>query len=290
MFRPVAVFLVCLMLTFGLVACDPGPQRTYLSSQSWWQHDANGDGRTDFPQSLHNGVGGHLHIETDFPVNQRVDGTLNFTVHLMSHQGFTATGDRLNIGLAPGGDTVAEVDAPNMRCGPKPQKCMADVNISLDTDRLPGGLQNLRFRYLPANHPNGERQFASTEWPVWVRANPTSWAEVGGKGWFTGPEYANVRMGSPIPSTVSGVWTFDFRTFGLDAPRSHSLVHVDAAFGDDREGTTVFHHDGEYDGPVSIDTRRFSNGRHRISLRADEPTADGGVNTGILEFFVEIAN
>lgn len=279
-----------LVLLIPFVACNPStePGRIYLSSQSWWQHDSNGDGRADFPQKLHNGVGGHLHIETDFPVNQRVDGVIKFNVHLMSHQGFTGSGDALDIGLAPGGESVARVRAPDMRCGAKPAKCMADASISLDTSKLPSGLQSLRFRYLPARHPNGERQFASTEWPVWVRQAPQQPGEVGGKGWYEGIEYANARIRGGIPTKpVSGNWCFDFYTKGNVR---HALVHIDAAFGDDSEGTVVFHRLGEYRGPACVATAQFANGRHRISLRADSPRGDGGVNTGVLEFTVEFRN
>jgi hypothetical protein len=283
-------FFLPLLLLVPLVACEPTNSdgcpagRRYLSSQSWWQEGAD---RTIFPQHLHNGVGGHLHIETCFPVNQRVDGTIDFDVHLMSHQGFTGHGDALDIGLAPGGESVARVPAPDLRCGAKPAKCEKDVHIRLDTARLPSGLQSLRFRYLPAKHPNGERQFASTEWPVWVRTAPQQPGEVGGKGWYSGIEYANARIRGGVPSSVSGNWCFDFYTKGNVR---HALVHVDAAFGDDNEGTVVFHRLGEYRGPACIDTNRFSNGRHKISLRADAPRGDGGVNTGILEFLVQFAN
>ncbi len=280
------------LVALGLAACEPPPPcpegRTYLSAQSWWQDDADGNGRPDFPQSLHKDVGGHLHVETCFPVNQRVDSTVDFTVRLSSHQGWTGKGDKLDIGLAPGGSSVARVDAPDMTCGPKPERCEGEVDISLDTDQLPSGLQSLRFRYLPANHPNGDRQFVSTEWPVWVREEPGRPFEVGSKGWYEGVQYANARFRGQVPSRLSDEACFDFYTKGDSV--AHASVHLDAAFGKDNEGTTLFHSESEYRGPVCFDTSRFTNGWHLLSLRADSPRGDGGVLSGIHEMSVLIEN
>jgi hypothetical protein len=260
-----------------------------MSSQSWWQRAA-GDGTVVFPQTLGpDGVGGHLHVETCFPVNRRVDGRVHFDVMVASHQGFTGRGDKLDIGLAPGGDSMAQVPIPDPVCGPKPAKCMTHVAIDIDTGRLPSGLHSLRFRVLKTEHPNGERQFVGTEWPLFVRANPGSPGEVGGKGWYTGVDYANARIRGGLPDgPQSGVFTFDAYAKGDHVVATYA--HVDARFGDDDQGTIVARQPGEYRGPVSFDTRRFTNGWHCLSVRVDTGVGNGGVNTGILEVPLLIDN
>ena len=259
---------------------------TRLSSQWWAQDDRDGDGAVDFPQSLRNGPGGHLHVETCFPANQRVDGTLTFHVDLMSHQGFVGEGDRLDIGLAPGGSSQASVDAPDMHCGPAPKMCHGKVSISLDTDRLPDGLQSLRFRYLPAHLPGGERVFVGTEWPLFVRTDPSECGQIGGKGWMG--DYANARWDGCLPNgPVSG--TIDIPVF-TKGPVARASVHVDARFGSDDEGRVVATRPGEFRGDVPLDTTTLTNGWHCVAIRADSPVGGGRVNVGIIELPLLVHN
>jgi hypothetical protein len=280
----------------ALIACEPSPSDgcpsgwTFVSTQGWWQDDKNGDGAVDFPQTTDRGFGGHIHEDFCFPVNQRVDGTIHFNVNLHSHQHFAGTGDKLDIGLAPGGDSMASAPAPDMKCGPKPAKCRATVGINLDTNKLPSGLQSLRFRYLPFNMPDGERLFISTELPVCVRASGCD-GQVGGKGWggFSDP-YANARFNdnSLFGRALSGTVQVPVYTKGSI---NWSSVHVDAHFGDDDEGAVMFKQRGEVRSDVPLDTRWFSNGWHCFAIRADgKMNQSDRINTGIIEMPVAIDN
>lgn len=297
-----ALLVLAPLAFFGLVSCDPPPDGnpsagcpsgwTFVSTQGWWQDDRNGDGTVDFPQSTNTAPGGHIHEDFCFPVNKRVDGTIHFEVNLRSHQNLqVAEGHSLDIGLAPGGDSMARVAAPDMDAPPNKGKRTVTIPIDLDTDKLPSGLQSLRFRYLPFEtpDPHGRRVFISTELPLFVRTNPSGeGGQVGGKGWDA--EYANARFdnNSLFGRALSGTVQVPVYTKGLI---NRAFVHMDAHFGDDNTGVTVASRAGEFRGDVPLDTTQFTNGWHCLAIRADgrSPVA-GVVNTGIIEMPVLIQN
>lgn len=230
-----------------LAACEtppPTPPTVKVSSQGWWQHGTAGV--TDVPQTLPvSGVGGHLHIETAFPINQRIDGDINLDVHIMTHQGFAAEGDRLDVGIAPGGSTIAEVDltaaqVAALQCGPKPAMCMVTIPIAVPASTLPAGPQSVRIRYLSADHSNGERQFTSNELRWFNRADPTGCLELEGKGWYIGMEYARAGIKSCLPSApISGPYTFTRTARSTNHPITSTEVRIDARFGADDFGLLV---------------------------------------------------
>jgi hypothetical protein len=261
-------------------SCPPG--WTYISQQAWVQADKDGNGRVDFPQTLPPGGGGHLHAEFCAPLGVRISGRQMLHVELMSHQGFAGSGDKVDVGLAPGGDSLGRADAPPMLCGPKPAKCHGHVAVPFDA---PGGDANLRVRYLPAHLPNGERWFPGGELPV----GNGSGDGFGGKSWLE--DYANARarnwqelIGKPLSGTVN----VDVFTKG-DHIRT-ALVHVDARFGADDEGIEIAARSGEFRGIVPLDTTQLTNGYHCLAIRADAQAGPGRLQTGVIEFPIRVHN
>lgn len=254
-----------------------------ISQQAWVQADNNGDGRVDFPQTLPPGGGGHLHEEFCAPVGQPLAaGRQTFHVELMSHQGFQGHGDKVDVGLAPGGTSLGSARAPDLNCGPKPAKCHQHVDVTFNS---PGGNHNLRVRYLPATLPDGERWFVGGELPI----GSGSGDGFGGKSWLGG--YANARFSnlSLFDHALSGTVQVPVYTKGDHI--NHALVHVDARFGADDEGRVVAVRDGEFRGNVALDTTSLSNGWHCLAVRADAGgVGNGRVHTGVIEAPILVSN
>lgn len=268
-------------------SCDPPPTpaspRDFVSLQAWVQADSNGDGRADFPQHLPAGGGGHIHAEfhADFPLPD--EPTLDVT--LKSHQGFAGTGDRLDLGLAPGGGSLGSSRAPSIGCGPKPQMCMFDP-VRVHAAGVPAGPHSLRLRYLPAHLPNGERWFLSSELPV--NGFSTEWGGLCAKSWLGAYANACVRSLALVGATVHGTVQVPAWTKGDSS--AWGSVHVDADFGGDSEGRVLVRRAGLLRENVPLDTRTLSNGWHRISVRNDARGGAGRVHTGVLEFFLNVQN
>ena len=245
-----------------------------VSQQAWVQADRNGDGRVDFPQSLPEGGGGHLHEEFCAPVGRQVSGPTTLHISLMAHQGFQGRGDTVDVALAPGGGSLGRAAAPSMTCRPKPAMCHGHTSVTFNA---PGGDENLRVRYLPAHLPNGERWFVGGELPI----GDGSGDGFGAKSWLG--DYANARFrdlslfGRPLSGTVN------VPVFTKGDHVNHSLVHVDARFGADDEGWVVAVRDGEFRGSVPLDTTGLTNGWHCLAVRADAQAGSGRVHTGVIE-------
>jgi hypothetical protein len=298
--RRLALFLVALLVAAGCAesqtgrgvhplpraagnpnaACPSGWLR--ISQQAWVQADRNGDGRVDFPQSLPQGGGGHLHEEFCAPVGQPISGRTTFHMDLMSHQGFQGRGDKVDVGLAPGGSSLGRASAPSMTCGPKPAKCHDHVSVTFDA---PGGSENLRVRYLPATLPSGERWFVGGELPV----GGGSGDGFGAKSWLDGYANARFRDLSLFNRPLSGTVQVPVYTKGDHITKA--LVHVDARFGDDSEGRVIAVRDGEFRGNVPLDTTQLTNGWHCLSVRADAGGIGGGrLHTGVIEAPILVDN
>jgi hypothetical protein len=255
-----------------------------VSQQAWVQADRNGDGRVDFPQSLAEGGGGHLHEEFCAPVGRDHGSTLTFQVDLMAHQGFEGTGDRVDVGLSPDGHSIGRSDAPSMGCRPKPGKCHEHVTVT--AKGIPGGDQSLRLRYLPATLPSGERWFVGGQTPIGGLGQ--EWGGLCGKSWLD--DYATAcfhdlsLFGKPLSGTVNvPVWSKGDHV-------NHVLVHTDARFGDDSEGRTWAVRGGQWRGGVPLDTTKLTNGWHCISVRVDADAGPGRVHTGVIEAPILVNN
>jgi hypothetical protein len=324
-----ATLIAIALATVGLTACDPpagqtaGPNKGVpegnqcISTQSWWQK-SHIYGFTQVPQLLPtqgagSGVGGHLHVEMCFPVNMRVNGdSMTGTVHIKTHQRFTGVGDRLDFGLAPGGETIHEVPLEwDSRC--PSGMCHTSVTTTIPLDEVPDGHQIIRIRYLPANHPNGDRQFASNELPFWHNVDPSSSdpcpKAVEGKGWYDSSasggaaiDYARAGVNGCLPGNAAkaGNYTFNQRFTSTNFNVGVVETYVDAKFGADVFATRVFQTvppNGDGVGSsgnrnVTVDTTQFADGWHCLSVLTSTRPIPGtdGVNTGVQEFPILIDN
>lgn len=304
--------LAILIVLAGLTGCNTqtgGPNNgqpagwTCVSTQSWWQQ---GDARgvTVVPQRLPaSGVGGHLHVDVCAPVNQRVDGdTLALTVHVKTHQRFTGVGDRVDVGLAPGGSTlVAKTLTWDSRC--PTGFCTTSTVINVPLNSVGSGLQVLRIRYLPANHPNGERQFASNEIPFFHNTTPGACTKaVEGKGWYSASNIQYARAGFNgclLSGPQSGVVSFSQRFTSTTYSISRVFANVDARFGaDDFSGliSEAFPSPGQGVGSsssrtVTIDTTKLEDGWHCLSVGTEvaDPNSEA-VDVGVNEIPLLVDN
>jgi hypothetical protein len=255
-----------------------------VSQQAWVQADADGDGRVDFPQSLPEGGGGHLHAEFCAPVGLDHPSTLTFHVDLMAHQGFEGSGDAVDVGLSPDGHSLGRSDAPSMQCRPKPGKCHDHATVT--ASGIPGGEQSLRLRYLPATLPSGERWFVGGQTPIGGLGQ--EWGGLCGKSWLGDYAVACFRDLSLFGKPLSGTVTVPAWSKGDKV--NHVLVHVDARFGDDSEGRTLAVRDGEWRGGVPLDTTELTNGWHCVAVRVDAAGGSGRVHTGVIEAPILVDN
>lgn len=283
------------------ITCSKYPERRiFVETQAWWMETASIGSASELPVPDGSGrVGGHTHTATCFPEDEVITAsTMQFDVRLMLHKGNLGKVTWLDVGLGPGGSSIARVNFSSpLSCpnGANPAvNCEVWVPITVNTSQIPSGYQELRFRF-NVTQPNGERQFASTGWQAYYRSRTGGyrsypWLEA--RGWYTGTNYANARFLSPIPhAPVSGTWTFNVAMVpgASGIAVTHSAVHVDARFNLDDFGWTVTERSGPYTGSVSIDTRRLANGRHYLAIKSDQRGPNGGTNTGILQlpFFVQ---
>lgn len=279
------ILLALALLIPILAACEPASDpATYISLQAWVQADRDGDGRADFPQSLPPGGGGHIHAEFNarFPLPDDPE----LAVTLMAHQGASVEGDRLDLGLAPGGDSLGSAPAPELRCGSKPEMCMFEP-VTVRARGVPDGPGSLRLRYLPAHLPNGERWFLSSELPV--NGFSTEQGGLCAKSWLGEYAVACARSLFLVGRSVSGSIQIPAWTKGDSS--AWGSVHVDASFGRDSEGRVLVRRAGLLRENVPLDTTTLSNGWHRISIRNDAVgVGDHRVHTGVLEFMVNVDN
>jgi hypothetical protein len=274
----------------------PGPKRVFLETQAWWMLASSIGSAEQLPV---NGIGGHAHTGTCFPQEQQVSGgTLHFDVRLMIHKGNRGKVEWLDIGLGPDGKSLARVTLPNLTCAgaedPKKQ-CEWWIPIDLDTNKVPSGYQELRFRF-NIIHPDGSRQYASTGWEAWYHGGTSTyrtppWSEA--RGWWVDTSYTNSRLLSPMPySPVSGTYTFKVQNTpgsGGKAIGTHA-VHVDARFNFDDFSMTLNEGTGAFNGTVSIDTTKLRNGPHCVAIRSSSVVVNNGVNTGLFQFPIVVNN
>ncbi len=278
------------------MACEPPPPepqtcsdgQVYYSTQWWGVAFESGPFSKQVPQS--DGTMGHIHVEFCVPGGP-IDGTWNVTANIMLHKvAGGLSGSEVDVGLGPDGTSV-ENKPILFSCGPEPASCKASVNLQVPLANVPTGRREFRIRFLPANHDNGQRVFATNGAQVCVRScTPTYRNEdvsTIGRGWNEETNYsiAEVREGQlSAPPRVSGVWAPRVSTSNA----TESFVHVDALFGKDNFGRVIHHSQGSFTGEVRIDTAPLKNGFHCLAVRSDTRTSIG-TNVGIVQipFVVE---
>jgi hypothetical protein len=275
----------------GVTDCPDG--QIFAEQQGWWIDYENGPLSKQI--AMNDGTAAHQHVGACIPINQPIDGWFTFKIRLMMHKvhgGFTA--DRIDIGIGPGGDRVAEKDF-HMDCGNEPAMCTEVVEVPVNLSELETGRHEFRIRHLRATLGDGDRAFATGGWPICVRACEPAIADrefpghLEGRGWIEETEYTNAVIDEDLTNgkpVVSGVWRPKVRTRQNVA---RSFAHVDAFFGSDNYGWTVLDHPGTFEGQLNIDTTRLGNGNHCLAIRADKAFG-GGSNVGIIQIPFEVNN
>lgn len=261
--------------------------RVFLEAQDWWQPTVSGT--EDF---------GHVHMGICFPLNQPVAGNVgfDFVVQLHENPGLLKN---VRIHLLDGNGanhqavSVAVGQTAAQHCPNTPDQCTWVIPVTLNTT-VAGTDGYLNFR--PAAivmHPGdgGTKQFAGAAWPLRVANGKTvkssiSSLRVAGSSWYQGALYEEAEFLSPLPATVSGVWSPSvwMHPGAGGVAVKHSFASIDPAFHavPANPGRVLLDRVGAYKGPVTIDTRLLANGPHKLFLRADAP-CDGttGSNCGL---------
>jgi hypothetical protein len=322
-----AALLVLTVATFGLTSCDPavptaGPNKVCpagwyrVSTQGWWGDDTPfGTAKVPQVNPPETGEGGHLHVEFCFPFNKRVNGdSITINGQVKTHKDFTGQGDRLDVGDGfNNGTSIASIPLTwNSECA-SPNMCSTNFSITVPLTNINhdfGGLGLLRVRYLNADHPSGDRQFASNEVPFWHNVDPSTSnpcpKAIEGKGWYnaeatggTDIEYARAGFNGCFPTgPISGNFTFNMRSTSTNLPISLAEAHIDARYGvDDFSGLIPGSQwqppnvGGSNNRSVTLNTTNYADGWHCLSVLTEVPDSNGvGVVTGVQEIGILIDN
>lgn len=251
--------------------------RVFLEAQDWWQPTVSGT--EDF---------GHVHLGICFPLEQPVAGVVHFDfvvqlhnnpglftnvrIHLLDGNFVNHIAVRVNVG-----ETAAQ------HCPLTPDNCKWVIPVDLNTTvSTTDGYDTFRGAAI-VTHPGsgGTKQFAGPAWPLLLAngggrpVKSVSPTRIVGASWYTGALYNVAEFDSPLPATVSGVWSPTVATHpgaGGIAVR-HSFVSLDPAFHavPAYPGQVLLDQAGPYKGPVTIDTTQLTNGPHKLFIRADAP-------------------
>lgn len=267
------------------LACTGYPEpRTFLEVQEWWEG-----------VPLPAGQVAHVHAGTCFPLGQQVSGQVVFDVRIMLHN---------NPGHLYGYESALYVDGHGSGHVSKTSldhhcatTCTYWVRSVVDTTRANDGWHEFRFKPR-VRMSNGAVMMTSAGWPAYTRngnkvdGSRSAMGGIVGRGWYTDEGYQNPVLSdaAQVLGVRSGSATFNLRldkgADGGDA--TYSAAYVDPDFHHGSQGTLLLERAGPYRGDVTVDTRRLSNGTHRLVLRV-ESAGSAGTNTGIqvIQFRVE---
>lgn len=263
--------------------------RVFLEAQDWWRPTVSGT--EDF---------GHVHMGICFPLNQPVSGVthFDFVVQLHDNPGLLKN---IRIHLLDGNNqnhqasSVTVNQTAAQHCPATPNQCTWVIPIDLNTTvSTTDGFDNFRPAAI-VTHPGdgGTKQFAGAAWPLNVQngggrpvKNIISPLRIAGSSWYQGALYNEAEFLSPLPATVSGVWTptVAMHPGAGGVAVKHSFVSIDPAFhaNPPYAGQVLLDRAGPYKGTVTIDTTQLTNGVHKLFIRSDAP-CDGtaGSNCGV---------
>lgn len=263
--------------------------RVFLEAQDWWTPVVSGT--ENF---------GHIHLGACFPLNQPVSGTTHFDFKVQLHEnpGVLQT---VRIHLLDGNGQNHQVvsvkvnETAAQHCPTTPTQCVWYIPVDLPTTvSTTDGYQNYRAAAIVTHPGSGNaKQFAGTAWPLLLNngggrpvKSAISATRIAGSNWYQGALYNEAEFLSPLPATVSGVWSPTVATHagaGGIVVR-HSFVSIDPSFHavPPYAGQVLIDQPGSYKGAVSIDTTLLTNGLHKLFIRADAP-CDGttGNNCGL---------
>lgn len=270
------------------VACTGYDQpRVFLEAQDWWKPTVSGT--EDF---------GHVHLGMCFPLNQPVSGVVHFDFVVQLHDN-PGLFDRARIHLLDGNNQNHQVlsvpvnQTAAQHCPATPNQCTWTIPMDLPTTvATTDGYLNFRPAAI-VTHPGsgGTKQFAGAAWPLLLNngqpvKSSISATRIAGSSWYQGSLYEEAEYLSPLPATVSGMWTptVAMHPGAGGTAVDHSFASVDPAFHatPPYAGQVLLDQAGSFKGPLSIDTTALTNGAHKLFLRADSP-CDGtaGNNCGL---------
>jgi hypothetical protein len=161
------------------------------------------------------------------------------------------------------------------------------------------GWQEFRIKGY-VKEPDGEEMIVSNGFHAYLRNghpiesavnNPDSMVA---RGWYTDAGYTNASIINPPTGPVSGVWEPQVRLDrGADGiPVVGYYIALDTDFHNANPGISVASgNSGPYQGRLQIDTRRLSNGWHRLFLKTDAFDSNTGArNSGVLSILFEVRN
>jgi hypothetical protein len=259
--------------------------RVFLESQEWWRDT----GKTD--------EGQHIHLSCAFPLNQTISGKVRFDFRVVLHNQDSTANNIDWIRVWAGGKyplpQTSWVVTPN-----SDGDVTAWRTFELDMNRTYNGLREFRCTVNMSKDGKSKRRFQSSAW----MANVTG-SSLGSKsadrsanflvarGWYADSyDYANAAFLSAYPwSPVSGNWspTIQFTDNGKNV--TNYGLHVDPDFHHGSKGVYSYERTGSFKGPILLDTKRFTNGLHRLVL-ASHQDYSGGRNTGVLAMPFQVKN
>ena len=259
------------------LTCAGYPEkRIFLETQAWWESTG---------LSIPDKVGRHIHVGTCFPVgidgsdNVTITGPIGLDVRLMLHNS-----------NGPTSWLRWQVEDSTIQRKTIVIPAVADTTVwttlALDTANVSPGRHDVRISLNIPLNSEGNRQFNSGSFQLCFQTCSPSYRigqYVGGRGWYTGHDYARVRFTSKLPvAPVSGNWTINFL---LEASQGGG-VYIDPDFHLGSAGITVMTASSPVlAGSVTIDTAILSNGSHRLVLVSHD-----GFNGGVLVIPFTVAN
>lgn len=261
-----------------------------LEAQDWWTT----------PGEMVEGMSQHIHVSTCFPMDQTLSGTVPFDLHVQLHMN-PGVLTKVSGYVFGNGVSLEQIAAtPNYTC--PTDQCDLWYHLDYDTTRVPvDGSLEFRF-HAKVTSPDGTEGYTSTGWQATlangggrpVRAPYRTPPFIEARGWYTGTDYENARITSPLPSgPVSGLWTFNVNLAkgSGGTPVTNCLITLDPKFHAEpvQRGRVVFEHNGAYKGAVTIDTTTLSDGPHRLLLRTDSTIASG-TGSGVLVVMFSVDN
>lgn len=284
MFRQllIAAFML-LWLPTAVQAADPinctgySTPRVFVDDQSWWLRTPGQNGN-DF---------GHAHVATCFPLFQHVSGVVPFDVKITVHNN-PGEIKKLTIHVEGGnGGIYVLADkffSPPLTCA---TTCDFWVSMNANTTVVPiDGFQRFTFRTI-IKEPDGKEMHNANSWRAYLengkpRNDSTPVTRTEGKGWYTGANYANSKIDN---YSYGSAWS-GTKSLKVICNASNTvtgcLVTIDPDFHSGNEGTVLLRTNGQFNGNVSLDTTKFSNGNHKLVIRTDVKHSSGSTLSGIL--------
>lgn len=265
-----------------LFAGPAGAYSTFqLESHGWWIEARAGEA----PE------GRHIHVEVPFPLHQVVSGTITLPVTVRLHN----NPGRVSMVRVQVFDKLTTSVKVSLSC--PGHECSWLVPVKVDTTQVPDGRWEFRItaNIKAGDAAFGKRFYQTTRWhatiangngPIGAAKSPEK-RSPGAGAWYEGTDYMNVLCGPKgydfIASALSGVVSLSCVFEGQTA-----IAEMDANSHAQNRGTVLLDTSGGAK-TVTFDSRKFSNGRHKLFLRTCKTISDG-TGCGQLVLPLEIAN